>query len=128
MAGSGISPRKKTLRTLVCGGRDFTNRNRLFDTLDWWNCEVGITFIIHGGAMGADTLAGEWAKSRNIPQIVFRPDWNKYGRAAGPLRNQRMIDEGRPDFAVIFPGGIGTMDMFLKLRKAKIRCEGIAPR
>jgi hypothetical protein len=38
-------------------------------------------------------------------------DWNRLGPGAGHIRNQRMIDEGKPDAAVAFPGGTGTADM-----------------
>jgi hypothetical protein len=75
--------------------------------------------IIHGGASGADRLAGEWAASRGIPVEVHPADWQKYGRAAGPIRNQQMIDR-KPDMVVAFPGGRGTADMVRRVRMAGI--------
>ena len=58
---------------------------------------------------------------------VAEADWAKHGRKAGPIRNQRMIDEGRPDLVVAFPGGTGTADMVERARVAGIRVIEIAP-
>ena len=99
------------MRILVCGGRDFVDYERLERVLD----ASGATLIIHGGARGADSLAGAWAKKRNVPVLVFYADWS-VGRKAGILRNQKMLDEGKPDKVIAFPGGRGTADM---VRRAK---------
>lgn len=48
----------------------------------------------------------------------FRADWEQCGRQAGPLRNARMLAEGRPDAVIAFPGGKGTADMVRKARAA----------
>jgi hypothetical protein len=85
-----------------------------------------IDAIIHGGAPGADAMAGEFANVSNIREVVFQADWKKYGRRAGPLRNQRMIDEGNPDLVVAFPGGRGTGDMVTRARNAGIKVIEIA--
>jgi hypothetical protein len=47
-------------------------------------------------------------------------DWDRYGLAAGPKRNQRMLDEYSPEFGVAFPGGRGTADMIRRLRAASV--------
>jgi len=67
--------------------------------------------IIHGGASGADTLAGEWAAVNGCRCEVFPADWSKHGRAAGPIRNRQMIEEGRPDHVLAMAGGAGTQNM-----------------
>ena len=68
--------------------------------------------VIHGGARGADDLARQWGEiSVGIEGVEFRADWTAHGKAAGMIRNQRMLDEGRPDLVVAFPGGRGTADM-----------------
>jgi hypothetical protein len=98
-------------KVLVCGGRDFRDTK----LLDRFLCEVDnrvcIGEIIHGGANGADTMAGCWAEKYNIPVTVFPAEWRKYGRRAGPLRNEQMLREGKPEFVVAFPGGRGTAHM-----------------
>jgi hypothetical protein len=77
-----------------------------------------LSTIIQGGADGADRLAAEWGWDHGIPVRTFNPDWEKHGKAGGPVRNQRMIDEGRPEGVVAFPGGKGTADMVQRARAA----------
>lgn len=109
------------MRVLICGGRDYNNRPEMFSFLNnfCWEQEQ-ITDVIHGGARGADTLAGEWALSWHIPVLVFPADWKKHGKAAGPIRNQQMLDEGKPDVVIAFPGGRGTADMIRRAKAAGI--------
>lgn len=106
------------MRVLVCGSRKFSDYSAVCTALnDHANmAEV----VIHGGATGADTLAGEWADHHSIRCVVFKADWKQYGPAAGPIRNQRMLDEGKPDLVVAFPGGAGTADMVRRAQAAGI--------
>lgn len=69
------------------------------------------TVIIHGDARGADTLADAWAQRHKVAVVSFPANWEKDGRSAGNKRNQQMLDVGRPDLVVAFPGGAGTADM-----------------
>lgn len=101
---------------LVCGGRDYDNQKTLFRTLDQVHAINSIALLIHGGANGADALAGAWARERGVPYKVYAAYWKRDGKVAGPIRNQRMLVEGEPDLVVAFPGGRGTADM---LRRAK---------
>lgn len=107
---------------LVCGGRNYADRIHLWDVLEAFETLFGpIAQLIHGGARGADRLAGEWATLRHIPVRQFPAQWDKNGRAAGPLRNQQMLDEGKPDIVVAFPGGAGTADMVRRAHAADIK-------
>jgi len=101
---------------LVCGGRDYADRERVREILDDIHALTPITTLVHGAAPGADSLAFEWAIANNIPARSFPADWQKHGKAAGPIRNQQMLDEGRPDIVVAFPGGRGTADMVTRSR------------
>ena len=65
-------------------------------------------------------MAEDWAKVRGIECVVFHADRAKYGRAAGPIRNQQMLDEGRPTLVVAFPDGRGTADMVRRARSAGV--------
>ena len=107
------------MRVLVCGGRDYTDRARVWKLLDFNRAKI--TMIIHGAARGADSLAAEWAQSHNIWDWPFPADWQKHGRKAGFLRNQQMLDEASPDLVVAFPGGVGTRMMIALARKAGVR-------
>lgn len=104
------------MKILVSGGRDYNDREHLFAILDEYLGQV--TILIHGGASGADTLAGEWGQTRGIPVQVFPANWLAHGKAAGPIRNQQMLTEGKPDLVLLFPGGRGTQNMGMLSRKA----------
>lgn len=106
------------MRILVCGGRDYQDVNRIASVLSEYS-DKDVT-IIHGGARGADTLAGEWAMRFAKDVVVFKADWDKYGKAAGAIRNQQMLDEGKPDMVIAFPGGRGTADMVRRAKNTNI--------
>lgn len=127
------------MRILVCGGRDYgvfppanfpgdhhevkqAEKERLFfleamkshlecsqqtDGDHWWYTLE----IISGMAKGADTLAVEYAKAYGLKLHEFPADWKRLGKAAGPIRNRQMLNEGKPDLVVAFPGGAGTAHM-----------------
>ena len=115
------------MRTLVCGGRNYNDRRTLNKTLGRLREERGITHLIAGGAPGADTMAEEWAKTRRVPYTIYPADWRTSGRAAGPIRNQRMLDEGKPELVVAFPGARGTAHMVGISRAAGIEVIVIGP-
>lgn len=60
--------------------------------------------IIQGGAAGADITAALLAfKEFNFEVITYPADWDLYGKAAGPIRNEKMLKEGKPDKCLCFP-------------------------
>ncbi|GLI92362.1 DUF2493 domain-containing protein [Methylocystis echinoides] len=75
------------MKVLVCGGRTYSDRVRLFAALDQLHQQHGFTQVIHGGAQGADQLAEVWARSRQIPYRRFGALWETHGRKAGVIRN-----------------------------------------
>ena len=89
------------MRIAFTGGRDYTNAHVVccvLDMLDWHNhvllvgdCPTGLDFIVQ-----KETDRCE----------VFRANWDKHGKAAGPIRNGEMLHEA--DFLIAFPGGKGT--------------------
>lgn len=108
------------MRVLVCGGRDYSDRRTVYEKLDSIHADVPFTRLICGGALGADMLAADWARMRQVPLEVFNADWERYGRRAGPIRNQQMLDEGKPELVIAFPGGPGTADMVQRAMKADL--------
>lgn len=108
------------MRVLVYGGRKFSQETELFAAMDKIHRETPISLLIEGGASGADSLARLWAASRGVEIETFPAQWRRWGNAAGPIRNQKMIDAGKPDLAVEFPGGAGTADM-----SRRVTCAGI---
>ena len=99
------------MRILVCGGRDFTGYLQLHKVLLGYFEEYDDIVIIQGGASGADFLAKVFAEENGLKVEEFKADWKGLGRSAGVIRNQRMIDEGKPDVVIAMPGGRGTTDM-----------------
>ncbi len=114
----------KPKRLLVCGGRDFGNvlgdLELLYDFLDQFTREHEVEVIIHGAAPGADYLAGKYAELCCIPVAVYPADWDRYGKAAGMIRNRRMLLEGKPTDGAATPGGRGTAGMVGLLRGAHV--------
>jgi hypothetical protein len=100
------------VRIIVSGGRDFNDVDVVFCCLDEVQSELGkITELAHGGATGADKLAGMYAQTHKIPFTVFKAEWHIHGRAAGMIRNNQMLHNFNPDLVVFFPGGKGTSGM-----------------
>ena len=105
------------MRVLVCGSRDWTDAALILETL---RGVAEVTVVIHGAATGADTLAGDAARTLGIHVLPFPADWERHGRAAGPIRNQQMLDEGKPVLVLAFSENLnssrGTADMVARAR------------
>jgi hypothetical protein len=115
-----VNPPRK--RILICGDRNYKDWLKIQDYL---NTISRTTIIIHGGARGADSLAGNLATSLKMKVIKLQAEWDKYGKAAGILRNQQMLDEEHPDLVVYFHKDIenskGTKDMVTRAVDNKIK-------
>lgn len=109
-----------SLRVLVTGGRDYDDFDYVCGTLTALHHARGVALIIEGGATGADRLARRWATSHAVPCLTFKANWTRDGKAASPIRNQYMLDEGCPDITVAFPGGVGTNDMVRRTKIARV--------
>lgn len=102
------------MRLLVCGGRDFQDVEFAITILDGIHKSKQVTTLIAGGARGADTIAEAWADELGIEKEIYpitNEDWRTYGKRAGILRNEQMLNEGKPDGVMAFPGGRGTAHM-----------------
>jgi hypothetical protein len=113
-------------RVLVCGGRNYDDRERLYKALNTAlrsATSAGKVFIlIHGNARGADTLSDDWAKERQvaITTRVYPADWAKHNKAAGPIRNRLMLTTENPHVIIACSGGSGTADMIRIGKKAGV--------
>ena len=77
------------MKVAVIGSRTFSNQNQMFSVLD----KLKITHLVSGGARGADSLAEQWAHQKKIPVTVYKPDWERFGKSAGFLRNYDIIQD-----------------------------------
>lgn len=110
---------------IVFGTRTFADSELLSAKLDHYTAALGKLVVVTGGADGADTLADRWASDRKHTRMIFYADWDKHGKAAGPIRNQEMIDHvlTKPvRYAVCFWDGSsrGSADMIARVKAAKI--------
>ena len=114
-------------RILICGAREWNDFNKIKQILNKYTIN---DIIIHGDCVGADKIGGYLAKQLKMEVLVYPADWKKYGRSAGPIRNQQMIDEGKPDYCYAFHSNIekskGTKDMIFRCIKACIPYEIIS--
>lgn len=109
------------MRVLVCGGRHYKNLAAVEHALTVLHAKRCITVLIEGGATGADCLARRWAEKHGITVMTFPADWKKFGRQAGPWRNNAMLYQGKPDGVVAFPGGAGTANMISQAEAAGVK-------
>ena len=98
------------MRVLICGGRKL-DLSKVADWLEEWTPPRPVSLVIYGDANGADMGGQLWAVREHIEMLCFFANWEKYGRAAGPIRNKQMLEEGKPDLVIAFPGGKGTGNM-----------------
>lgn len=114
-------------KVLVCGGRDYKDRDKIYHVLDAQLAKIGDKMLlINGGAPGADTIAREWAVDRKVDHLTLYAKWDRFGRAAGPIRNRRMAKKG-PRLVLAFHEDLnrskGTKDMVRRSRDMKIKTK-----
>jgi hypothetical protein len=78
------------MRVIIAGSRDYHDYNVLLEMIE--ECGWEITEVVSGGAKGVDALGERYAEEMNIPLKVYNADWEKHGRAAGPIRNKKMAE------------------------------------
>jgi len=116
------------MRILCCGDRNWGLSNLRADEIKIKNAlsnyDSSDTTVIHGACGGADAISSTTARNLGMTVESYPADWTGYGRAAGPIRNQQMLDEGKPDLVIAFHSDIenskGTADMVRRARKANI--------
>lgn len=110
------------MRILVCGGRDFDDwiflRDKLDELVPYMTEKI---VVITGMAHGADKLGERWAMENWLAVDRYPADWKTHGKAAGHIRNKQMLDEGKPDLVVAFPGGRGTANMVRIAKEAGVK-------
>lgn len=112
---------------LVCGSRDYPDRDRVFEVLDAYKGRIGPEMlIISGGATGADEWARQWAVDRRVDHLILYAKWYLEGKPAGPIRNRRMARK-KPRLVLAFSKDFdksrGTRDMIKVAEKLDIKVK-----
>lgn len=98
----------KNIFVTVAGPRDYTDKVFVNNILDKTLSDISKKeslpiHIVEGGAYGVDALAKLYALQNKIAYTEVKADWNKYGRSAGPRRNQKMAEMS--DYCIVFYKG-----------------------
>ena len=103
----------------IVGGRDFSDYDLLKGKLTDFIAmnKISVNAIVSGGAKGTDTLAEKLAAEIGVQMIVFRPEYDKYGRRATLERNTLIIEHSDIVFAFWNGTSRGTLDSITKARK-----------
>jgi hypothetical protein len=102
------------------GGVDFNDTQAIWDRLDKVHAKHPDMVLLHGGSpKGADRIAACWANSRKVPQIVFKPDWARYAKAAPFKRNDQILGV-LPIGVIVFPGSGISANLADKAKKLGI--------
>lgn len=113
------------MKVLVCGDGNWNDFDIIRQELSNFNSD---TIIIHGAAKGADSISGYIADELGFEIKTYPAEWNKYGKAAGPIRNKKMLDE-RPDLVLAFHSNIqsskGTKHMIKIAKNAGVNVKVI---
>jgi hypothetical protein len=97
----------------VLHGYVMANSRERNDSDNWLPTDIT---IIEGGATGADSAAADFATVHYCQLEEYKADWKKHGTSAGPIRNRQMLEDGKPDIVLAFPGGKGTANMIAQAR------------
>jgi len=81
-------------RIIVCGCRDWTDRDAVFCALTAESIGSERVVVVHGDASGADRFGGEWAQLHGDAEEPHRASWQIHGKSAGPRRNSEMASLG----------------------------------
>lgn len=118
--------RNKPQRILITGDREWNDISKMVAILSK-HIHADCDIIIHGDARGADRMGVEVAQKLGVSKdriLAFPAEWHKYHKAAGPIRNQQMLMEGKPTLVLAFHDHIvkskGTKDMINISRKAGV--------
>jgi len=97
----------------IVGSRTITNEKFVNRILNCYKFMFGKpTCIISGGAKGIDTIGETWADTLGIEKKIFLPDWDKYGKRAGFIRNEDIIKNCDICLAIWDGGSNGTKNDF----------------
>lgn len=106
------------MKVAIVGSRNFRSEELVRDFIRDLD-PIAVAEVVSGGARGVDTWAAEEARKLKIPVRTFQPDWDKWGKRAGFLRNTEIVEYSDQVFAFWDGLSRGTLDSITKAAKAK---------
>lgn len=97
------------MKVIIAGGRDYHNYDTLIDAIE--EAQFDIKEVVSGGAKGVDALGERYAMEKNKTLHIYEADWERHGRAAGPLRNKKMAENADALIAIWDGKSKGTKNM-----------------
>jgi len=116
----------KKLNVGIIGSRDFNNYEEMCSFVNEYIKLEFIDNVVSGGAKGADKLGEKFALDNDLPLLLFKVDWGKYGRSAGIMRNKDIVDKSDIIFAFwdgISKGTKSTINFAKKVNKQVYICK-----
>ena len=109
----------------VAGSSDWADHARIFARLDAARERCPDLVLCHKGSKGAERIAAAWAKSRKVPQVLFRPNWNAFRKAAPFRANDEMLS-AKLRGVILFGGGGIALNLAEKAEKKRLHVARIA--
>jgi hypothetical protein len=106
------------MRTIIAGSRYFDDYEILCEVIR--ESGIRVTTLISGGSPGADITAERWADLTRTPKQVYPANWNKDGKAAGPIRNSKMAAVAQAAIVICMNDSKGSHDMIEKAKAKKL--------
>ena len=97
------------MKVIIAGSNSISDENLLLQAIE--KSSFKITELVCGMANNVDRMAYRWAKRKKIPIKEFWPQWKKYGKKAGPIRNKAMTQYADALIAIWRTGSQGTWNM-----------------
>lgn len=109
------------MKVIIAGGRDFNNWPMLVEKCNYYFSRLGAADIeiVEGGARGSDAMGKRYAEVHGLAHTQFAADWDKHGKAAGPIRNREMGAYGDVLIAFWDWRSTGTADMINVMSELK---------
>ena len=107
------------MKVIIAGSRNIATPDALRDALA--DSGFDVSEVVSGGARGVDQLGEWWAAHEGLPVKVFKADWKKHGRAAGPIRNRQMAEYADALLAIWDGESPGTKNMIEEAQKRGLK-------
>lgn len=112
------------MRVLICGDRNWEDEDAIEEYIMTLPSHA---VVITGMCRGVDLIAHRLALKHGHTTLDFPAKWDRYGDAAGPIRNRKMLIEGKPEWVIAFHNDLskskGTADMLKQARAHNVPCE-----